>query len=175
MSESGRPRRRAVRGDEVRLEVPRDTFYLASIRGLVSAVARHAGFDERAVRQIVLAVDEACAAAAANRDDHAADPESGEVRRIPRENRLTLKLRTDAKRLEVRVTDPTGARLGGTPLEGWSPGTTADPGGLGYLIISSFMDELELVESEAGNELILTRYRSRPSGRLAERGGSERG
>lgn len=152
-----------ARGDEVRLDVPRDTYYLASIRSLVAAVARHAGFGERETRQIVLAVDEACAVAVSNRHDRATDAESGEVRRIPRANKVTLVLRTDARRLEARVIDHGGEGAGWSALE---QAVADEEGGLGYLIISTFMDEIELADSPRGREVILTRLRGRASGRL---------
>lgn len=141
----------------VRLELPCETFYLATIRHLVQSVARRAGFAAAVVAQIQMAVDEVCAAAAFERRGQAAP------------SLLTLVLTYDDTKLVASVID--AASQGPLALhdlpEGLGGGDEQQTAtALGSVIVTSFMDEVEFCELDGGCEVRLTRYLRHPSARL---------
>ena len=108
--------------------------------------AEEAGFDERALYEIQLAVDEACA----NVVDHAyQEVEAGDIE---------VSCQLDDQVLTVRVRD-----WG----QGFDLGCVADPdlkapleerclGGLGLFLVKQMMDHVEFIsDPEQGNELIM--------------------
>ena len=121
---------------------------LAAIDRFVADAARHAGFDNCAVYQVQLAVDEACS----NIIEHAYGGESQGViectRRI-QDGDLTVVLRDYG-----RPFDPTSVP---------EPDVEADledrpEGGLGLYLISRIMDEVTFdFDSETGNVLTLVK------------------
>lgn len=140
------------REPEVAIEVPAESVYLAALRHLTRTYAARAGFPERTVDEIQLAVDEVCSAVVARSDDP--------------EQRLRLELGRDARKLWVEVTDRgyehplvfmSDYGLGGDEL-------TADP--LGYVIVSAYMDEVDFQQTDAGSLVRLVRALPGTSGRL---------
>jgi anti-sigma regulatory factor (Ser/Thr protein kinase) len=149
MSDTLSPRREVLR-----LELPRDTYYLASIRYVVRAAALHAGFDDGEAHQIQTAVDEACAVAISD----AAARASGEHRALRAERAsISVELRQDRRKLSVTVCNEAGER-------GFEDSFQEGAGSLtdtAFLLISQFMDEVEYSEGERGPEITLTKWRHR--------------
>lgn len=114
------------------LQVPSSTQNLALVRDFVNSVGLQAGLDERAVNQLQLAVDEACA----NVIEHAYGNDSTKE--------VLLCANFDDESLEIRVED-TGK--GFDPHEG--PAESLETliakrkrGGLGLKIMQKVMDEV---------------------------------
>ncbi len=115
------------------LHVPSSTGNLAMIRDFVASVGEKAGFDEKEVMKLSLAVDEACA----NVIEHAyGDAAKGEVR---------VKVSFDAEQVMVEVVD-TGKGFDPSQI----PAKDVEQlmrerrsGGLGWRLIRSVMDEVQ--------------------------------
>ncbi|MGE0711595.1 MAG: ATP-binding protein [Planctomycetota bacterium] len=151
MSEVGAHRR-----EELRLEVPRDTYYLATIRAAVRAAATRAGFDAEDAHRIQTAVDEACAVAISD----AAARASGERPALrERAQLLVVQVRYDRRKLSATVCDQGGHVDFGASLGG---GEVGGPTDMPFLLISGFMDEVEFGEGEDGPEITLVKWRRRP-------------
>lgn len=145
----------AARRKEARLEVPCETYFLASIRQVVRAMARQAGFSEAAVAQIQLAVDEVCAAAATQVRDSAEEART-----------LRVTVETDPRKLVATISDRAGGvglRIQGAPVGFESHYDPATSSAMGSVIVSSTMDEVELREHEGVSEVRLIRYRETPA------------
>jgi anti-sigma regulatory factor (Ser/Thr protein kinase) len=137
------------------LHVPSSTDNLAMIRDFVASVGERAGFDEKEVMKLSLAVDEACA----NVIEHAYGEEAtdGEVR---------VRVSFDSDRVMVEVVD-TG--------KGFDPSQIPvkdveqlvrehKSGGLGWRLIRSVMDEVNYQMVPGGrNELRMVKRIRKPS------------
>lgn len=137
------------------LHVPSSTENLAMIRDFVSHVGEQAGFDEKEVMKLSLAVDEACA----NVIEHAygEDAAKGQVR---------VKVSFDEDRVLVEVID-TGKGFDPSQLpvkEVEDLVRERRSGGLGWRLIRSVMDEVEyqIVPGEK-NELRMIKRIRRPA------------
>jgi serine/threonine-protein kinase RsbW len=137
------------------LHVPSSTENLAMIRDFVSHVGEQAGFDEKEVMKLSLAVDEACA----NVIEHAygEDASKGQVR---------VKVSFDEDRVLVEVID-TGKGFDPSQLpvkEVEDLVRERRSGGLGWRLIRSVMDEVEyqIVPGEK-NELRMIKRIRRPA------------
>jgi serine/threonine-protein kinase RsbW len=125
---------------------------IARARHWVSAHARAAGFGDREVRNLGLAISEACA----NIIRHAYHGEDGHP--------IELHLAVDDTKLELRIRDH-GAKF---DQQAYQPPDLEQPqeGGYGVFIIRSLMDEVEYDTSgTAGTTLRLVKYRSHPTPR----------
>jgi serine/threonine-protein kinase RsbW len=132
----------------VSLTIPRDTDFLSLVRRAVVDLACENGFDDAALAEIEMAVDEA----ASNAIRHAQGGEES----------ISLEAAIDPRGITVTVCD------GGEPfalerapcasdLDTWREEPSG--GGLGVLIIRRFMDEVECRHRpETGNELRMRRY-----------------
>ena len=136
------------------LHVPSSTGNLAMIRDFVASVGAKAGFDEKEVMKLSLAVDEACA----NVIEHAyGQSTTGEVR---------VKVSFDEDRVTVEVVD-TGKGFDPSQI----PVKEVDQlmrerrsGGLGWRLIRSVMDEVQYqIVPGVKNELRMTKKLRKPS------------
>ena len=155
--------------NEVFLEVPCDTYYLASIRTLVRTVARKAGFKEEVAGQIQMAVDEVCAAAAFEQKRTGSDLGEVEEERV-----LSVSLCADARKLRATITEhgvagPLAMSLYDLPDPGSQGGAGGGVTGMGYVVVTSYMDEVEFNETDEGCQVHLVRYLRHPSARLRRR------
>jgi serine/threonine-protein kinase RsbW len=114
----------------------------------VAAAARRAGFDDRAVYQIELAVDEACA----NVVEHAyRDMEAGDMKvsYTVVEQGLVVRVREWGRGFEPDAVDVPDVTA---PLE------ERGLGGLGLFIVRRVMDDVQFsFDPEAGNELVMVK------------------
>lgn len=135
---------------EVTLEIPTETFYLASIRTITHAFARRAGFSERVADQIQLAVDEVCATAT--------------TREARPEQRVRLELGRDSRKLWARVSYRGGQVQPVTFDEsGFDHAPLPEQPDMGHVILTSYMDEVDFAETEEGSEIRMIRF-LRPRG-----------
>ncbi|HNR30150.1 MAG TPA: ATP-binding protein [Candidatus Hydrogenedentes bacterium] len=133
--------------DEIHVETVSDPRLLGCIRSLVRAYAAGLGFAEERVRDIVLAVDEACANAIRHsyggRNDGA----------------VTIVLKSSEEWMELELTDA-GApappeRIVRRELERPTP-ETARPGGLGVQLMYEVFDEVRFTPGAVrGNHVIM--------------------
>lgn len=142
-----------MKREELLLEVPRVTYWLAAIRGLVRAAAERAGLDEVEAAEVEMAVDEACAAAITGAHAEPSEAAPGRDR-----DRISLEVRIDRRKLVFRIVDH-GRRwnIEALPSEIDAAADT-DAGALGLYAISSLVDEVDLIRGENGTELVLVRY-----------------
>ncbi|MFN2309197.1 MAG: ATP-binding protein [Gammaproteobacteria bacterium] len=128
------------------LRVPAEASRLHALRALVQASARAAGFDEAAVADLVLAVNEACM----NVIQHG---------RFEGHGQLELAAEVLAEGIEFRLRD-TAAPV---TLADWRPRPLDElrPGGLGVHFIRALMDEIDYLPTPdgRGNLLRLRKYR----------------
>jgi anti-sigma regulatory factor (Ser/Thr protein kinase) len=132
--------------DGLTLTLPADVRWLCVVRRVIEASAQLAGFPERGVYEIVLAVHEACA----NVIEHGYERAAGKS--------LCLACRANEQGLEIRVRDQ------GQPFDIVAaphlPPDELREGGRGVFLIRRLMDEVESQRSPDGvNELrMLRRY-----------------
>lgn len=153
---------------------------LGVLRAMVTSVSTQAGFDEEAVAQIEMAVDEACANVVRHAYKHLgySSDFAGEEQcdaALPRlfnpqdesDVHLTLQICVDEEAICFRIIDSgagleshTHSRMGVESLEEYiEKGGT---GGLGSLIIRNFMDKVEYdTAPNGGTILTMTKYRQR--------------
>ncbi|MBP8131016.1 MAG: ATP-binding protein [Candidatus Hydrogenedentes bacterium] len=133
--------------NEIRVELASDARLLGCIRSLVRAYAAGLGFPEDRVREIVLAVDEACANAIrhsyAGRND----------------GTVALALKSGDEWMELELTDngtpAPSERVTRRELERPTP-DTARPGGLGVQLIYEVFDEAVFTPGATrGNRVIM--------------------
>jgi serine/threonine-protein kinase RsbW len=136
------------------LHVPSSTDNLAMIRDFVSKVGEKAGFDEKEVMKLSLAVDEACA----NVIEHAYGD-------IPIKGQVRVRVTFDAEEVIIEVVD-TGKGFDPSQL----PVKDVEQlvrerrsGGLGWRLIRSVMDEVhyQMVPGEK-NELRMVKKIRKP-------------
>ncbi len=136
------------------LHVPSSTDNLAMIRDFVSKVGEKAGFDEKEVMKLSLAVDEACA----NVIEHAYGD-------IPIKGQVRVRVTFDANEVVIEVVD-TGKGFDPSQL----PVKDVEQlvrerrsGGLGWRLIRSVMDEVhyQMVPGEK-NELRMVKKIRKP-------------
>jgi serine/threonine-protein kinase RsbW len=148
----------------VEIRCPSEYTVLSLIRLFISDVARQMGFEEDAVSEIELCVDEACA----NVIDHAYDASGGAAAERPG---VEVILGIGADRLTVTVTDHGVGRAGRfesgtTDLAEYE--TREKPRGLGLYIINKLMDNVNLeFPADRGTRLTMTKIIPN-SGRGAE-------
>lgn len=121
-------------GSVLSVDVPAEPAFLKSIRGFVTPVMeRH--FDESGVRQLVLAIDEACS----NIIKH------GQSWLKPR-GRISVEVHESKKKIEIHILDFCKER----DVEKVKPRDLDDikPGGLGTHFISEVMDSVEFVPAK---------------------------
>lgn len=140
----------------VEFSVPRDTFYLALIRGVTADLARHVGFEDEQIDLIEMAIDEACA--------NAMLYQSQETRPVD------LRVEMSAQRFAVTLTDhgsPFDFETGGD-IDLDDHNESACPNGMGIFIIKSFMDEVTY-QHRAGFGNVLHMVKNRQSAPLSSR------
>lgn len=123
------------------VEVPADAAYLKCIRGFITPIMeKH--FEESSVRQLVLAIDEACS----NIIKH------GQSWLKPR-GRISVELYDSKKKVEVRILD--FCKEG--DVDKVKPRDLDDikPGGLGTHFIAEVMDSVEFVPAEKEGRVAL--------------------
>lgn len=139
----------AVASGTAELVVPPDGAYLELVGQFVAYMARGRGFSEQAVARLRLAADEACA----NALEHGRLADGGNV--WP----LRVVCETTAEGLCIRVRD----RGRVFDPEALAPPQIDAPlekrriGGLGIYLMRRIMDSVEVVPSEEGKELVLTK------------------
>lgn len=132
------------------LQVPARPASLEAVRRFVALRAAEAGLGERAVEQVKLAVDEACA----NVVEHAYGGEEGHT--------ISVRIEADEARLVVRIRH-TGR--GFEPDRYHGPLALADAaiqrrkGGFGVQIMQRLMDEVAYSTRGRVSEVRLTKYR----------------
>ena len=130
------------------LEIPSDPCGLFLVRSLMERLSQRLGFSESMVRQMVLAVDEACT----NVIRHAYEQLPGK--------RIVLTFLIREELLEIQVRD-----FGKPPdPDALKPRDLRDvrPGGLGLHFIQSAMDEIRYeAPPEGGGLLTMVKYRER--------------
>jgi serine/threonine-protein kinase RsbW len=139
------PRRAAT------LQVPAHPASLEAVRRFVAAQASEAGLTERAVEQVRMAVDEACA----NVVEHAYAGEQG--------HSLDVRVETEGDRIIVRILhtgrafDPDSYR-GPARLE--ESVRQRRSGGFGVFLMQRLMDEVEYLTRGRVSEVRLTKRRA---------------
>ena len=132
----------------VKLMIASDPKWMKLVRGVVACVADRMHFKRRQVKNIILAIDEACT----NIIKHAYLGN--------KEKEILIYLRTFDDRLEILLKD-FGRK--GNP-ETFKPRALDDirPGGLGIHLIRRVMDEAKYdVSGEVGTELLLVKYKKK--------------
>lgn len=130
------------------LTIPSSTRYLEDVRQFVTKKAYSAGFSERDVEQLKIAVDEACT----NVIKHAYDGEGEHV--------IDLAVIVTDDKLTIRIRDRGRA---------FNPDSYAEPnliefaksrkaGGLGVHIMNRLMDRVEYKTTNGVNECCLVKY-----------------
>lgn len=157
------PRKLGVR-QRVRLEIPRDTHYLALIRRIVSDLSELAGFPRADIDKIELAVDEACSNAIVYQVDDEGEGKFDhvDIEVIVDRPATTADQRPHAKRRGIEII----LRDRGDPFPFETKGNIdledhlrrLEPGGLGIYIIKNFMDEVSYSHGENGNTLTMVKY-----------------
>jgi serine/threonine-protein kinase RsbW len=151
---------------ELEIRCPITTEILAVIRDFVTSLARQMGFDDEAVDQIELAVDEACANVVRHAYKHL-----GVSPDLPAANRnadeatmractMWVRLHLGSQFLKITVIDHgigiNSEAKGVTTMEEFS--ARGGTGGLGMYIIRNFMDEVEYSYPPSGTVLTMTKY-----------------
>ncbi|HUS58083.1 MAG TPA: ATP-binding protein [Planctomycetota bacterium] len=129
------------------VSIPEHTAYLSVVRQAVASIAGTMGFDDDAVLQLQMAVDEACT----NVIEHGRGGRGG---------RIKVKLQAKPGKLVMHVEDQ---RERFSPLERTLPSRDAyfqspQTGGLGILILRRFVDDVRhCYKPGVGNKLSLTK------------------
>lgn len=143
----------------VEIRCPPEYTVLSLIRLFISDVARHMGFEEDAVSEIELCVDEACA----NVIDHAYDGAEADEEAKESARDVELQVGIGPDRLIVTVTDHGVGREGGfetgtNDLDEYQTRGDARPRGLGLYIINKLMDNVDLdFPGNSGTRLKMTK------------------
>ncbi len=138
----------------LRLRVQSDTSTLAPARRAIEAYTASAGFDDAAVAEIGLVVNEAMANvirhAYANQPDK---PIELEVESVSEPHHGIV--------LRLRMRDwGNGVNPDCIPVRGYVPG---EPGGLGLVCLHEMMDSVEYTPQPVGMLLTMTRRKTRPT------------
>jgi len=138
----------AVQGS-AELVVPAAAAFLELIGQFVGFMARGRGFDEQTVARLRLATDEACANAL----------EHGRLGQAGNEMPLRVVCETTDDGLRIRVRDRGRAFDPGaiTPPQIDAPLEKRRIGGLGIYLMRRIVDHVEVVSTEDGKELVLTK------------------
>ena len=143
---------------KIRITVPSDPQCLILLRNLVKGALPIEKFEETAIENIVLAVDEACS----NVIEHSYQMDTT--------RELSLTMDADGEKVSFFIED-TG--VGFSPMEMNKPDLEEfvkerRDGGLGRYIISSVMDEIKFARRGKKNRLTLVRYYANEGRRRAE-------
>jgi serine/threonine-protein kinase RsbW len=140
--------------DQVEIRIPRRAEFVRVARMTACALASQLDFTYDVIKDIELAVGEACANAVEHvADEHMADEESNDV---------TIRFSVDDHQLAVEVIDrgqgfdPSQVGAEVRPEE-WD-----DPGGLGLVVIREVMDEMTVAcDASTGTCVRMVKYRAR--------------
>lgn len=148
------------------IRCPISTQILAVVRDFVSSLARQMGFEEEAIDQIELAVDEACANVVRHAYKHlGVSPDLSADRRNPdpltaKSCTLWLRLHLGDQFLKITIIDHgigiNSEAKGVNTMEEFAQ--RGGGGGLGMYIIRNFMDEVEYSYPPSGTVLTMTKY-----------------
>jgi serine/threonine-protein kinase RsbW len=138
--------------DTVTLVIPCAPEYVGVARLMILGVASRLGFSYDAVEDIRLAVAEACIGAIARRN---ALPESSSPHWI------TLRAQGDQTRFTVEVEDTVPSAALEDPSSTGNSTEDLDSAELGSLLITLFMDEVEMMPQSSGTRIRLVK-RNRP-------------
>jgi serine/threonine-protein kinase RsbW len=166
--EESRPTSPSSLDDQVEFEIrcPISTQILAVIRDFVTSLARQMGFDEEAVDQIELAVDEACANVVRHAYKHlgvspdlSTEKQSADLKTI-KSCTLWVRLHLGDQFLKITIIDHgigiNSEAKGVNTMEEFAE--RGGSGGLGMYIIRNFMDEVEYSYPPSGTVLTMTKY-----------------
>lgn len=132
----------------MKIEVPAQSKYLSVIRNKIQPLVKKAGFNEKEVYHIVLAVDEACS----NVIRHAYKKEGPKSK----DNKICLKVETYKKNIKIKIRDY-GIKCNFEKIRGRKL-SQIQPGGLGVHLIHGCMDKVVYnTRVKKGTELILTK------------------
>ncbi|HUU54005.1 MAG TPA: ATP-binding protein [Armatimonadota bacterium] len=137
--------------DQVEIRIPRRAEFVRVARMAACALASQLDFTYDLIKDVELAVGEACA----NAVEHVCDEESNEI---------IVRFSIDPTQLQVEVLDrgqgfdPQGAaKVGSGSIDDWD-----DPGGLGLVVIREVMDELTVeCDPTSGTCVRMVKHRSR--------------
>ncbi len=136
--------------DQVEIRIPRRAEFVRVARMAACALASQLDFTYDVIKDIELAVGEACA----NAVEHVSEAERDEI---------LVRFSVDPTQLAVEVVDP---GQGFDPEQAAGPAASledwGDPGGLGLVVIREVMDELAVdCDPVAGTSVRMVKYRSR--------------
>jgi serine/threonine-protein kinase RsbW len=131
-----------------RLRIPSDPAFFRRARRWAATIAREAGFDERDVRDLEIALSEACS----NAHRHAYGGRT--------DGFVDLEAADDATAITIAVRDYAGHFR----PESYRPPSPDSPGegGYGLYLMRCLVDEVEVRNMDPGVEVLLRKRRKRP-------------